>query len=81
MYENETILASFFVIIHKLTFIFGLFLQMNATDLGEIKVDRGKKNYKNMGHVISINGETGRINFSFSFDYIILKCKIRFYGN
>ena len=32
---------------------------MNATDLGEIKVYRGKKNYRDLGQVVTIDGETG----------------------
>lgn len=33
--------------------------QTNDTDLGEIKVFRGVKNYKDVGRVISVNGDTG----------------------
>lgn len=38
---------------------FNLF-QTNYTDLGEFKVYRGKKNYKDTGRVVSFNGETGK---------------------
>lgn len=37
--------------------------QVNDTDLGEIKVYRGTKNYKDVGRVISVNGDTGE-NFA-----------------
>lgn len=33
-------------------------MQSNDTDLGEIKVFRGVKNYKDVGRVISVNGDT-----------------------
>lgn len=39
------------------------FFQRNDTDLGEIKVFRGKKNYKDVGRVISVNGDTGEVRF------------------
>lgn len=34
--------------------------QANYTDLGEFKVYRGKKNYLDVGKVISFNGDTGK---------------------
>lgn len=33
--------------------------QVNGTDMGEMKVARGKKNYKDVGHVLAYNGEEG----------------------
>lgn len=39
-------------------FTFSLFGGSNDTDLGEIKVFRGVKNYKDVGRVISVNGDT-----------------------
>lgn len=36
-----------------------VFPQMNATDLGEMKVLRGKKNHKDVGRVLAYNGEPG----------------------
>lgn len=33
--------------------------QRNATDLGEVKVLRGMKNYKDLAHVIQFNGDDG----------------------
>lgn len=44
------------------------FWQVNDTDLGEIKVYRGKKNYKDVGRVISVNGDTGEMS-EFFFNY------------
>lgn len=35
---------------------------MNATDMGEIKVYRGKKNYKEIGQVVTVDGDTGAVN-------------------
>lgn len=40
--------------------VFFFLLQTNYTDLGEFKVYRGKKNYKDTGRVVSFNGETGK---------------------
>lgn len=40
--------------------LFILVLQRNGTDLGEIKVLRGVKNYKDMAHVIQVNGDDGK---------------------
>lgn len=39
-------------------YTFSLFATANSTDLGEIKVFRGKKNSPDMGRVVSVNGET-----------------------
>ncbi|XP_055299621.1 sensory neuron membrane protein 1-like [Sitodiplosis mosellana] len=39
-------------------YAFSLFGGTNYTDLGEFKVYRGKKNYRDLGRVISFNGET-----------------------
>lgn len=44
---------------------------MNATDLGEIKVYRGKKNYKDLGQVVTVDGETGAIWFLFVCLFVI----------
>lgn len=41
---------------------FSLFGGANGTDLGEVKVFRGKKNYKDVGRFISFNGDTGKSN-------------------
>lgn len=41
------------------TFTFSPFHQLNATDMGEMKMNRGKKNYKDVGRLISIHGKTG----------------------
>lgn len=40
--------------------------KMNDTDLGEITVLRGKKNYKDVGRVVTVNGETGEVSRIFS---------------
>lgn len=37
---------------------------MNDTDLGEMKVLRGKKNHKDIGRVLTFNGEPGDLNFN-----------------
>lgn len=52
-------------------FTFSLFSGVNDTDLGEIKVFRGTKNYKDVGRVISVNGDAGeKINVEFSSNFI-----------
>lgn len=33
--------------------------------MGEMKVYRGKKNHKDVGRVVSFNGDTGELNFLF----------------
>lgn len=45
----------------SLFLIFLIKFQRNDTDLGEIKVFRGKNNYKDMGRVISVDGDTGEL--------------------
>lgn len=40
-----------------------IYFQVNASDLGEIKVYRGKKNYRDVGRVLTVDGETGSIEF------------------
>lgn len=35
-------------------------LKVNGTDLGEMKVYRGKKNYKDMARLIAYKGDTGK---------------------
>lgn len=39
-------------------FAFSLMAAGNATDMGEVKVYRGKKTSSDMGRVIAVNGET-----------------------
>lgn len=43
---------------------FSLFGGVNGTDMGEMKVYRGKKNYKDIARVIAFNGDTGKFMFS-----------------
>ena len=43
--------------------------QVNGTDMGEMKVLRGKKNFKDVGRVIAFNGETGELFLSGNFFY------------
>lgn len=40
-----------------------MYFKANATDMGEIKVKRGKKNHLDLGRFISYNGDTGRLNW------------------
>lgn len=52
------------MIVFNLKYFFDEFyriFQTNDTDLGEIKVFRGVKNYKDVGRVISVNGDTGKM--------------------
>lgn len=43
------------------------FHKINATDMGEMKVYRGKKNHKDLARLIAYNGDTGKFTFLFSF--------------
>lgn len=40
-----------------------MLFQVNGTDLGEMKVLRGKKNHKDIAKVITFNGDPGDFSF------------------
>lgn len=49
--------------IHNSVYIYVMdcYFQSNASDMGEMKVYRGKKNHKDLGRLIAYNGDTGNL--------------------